>query len=148
MLRRPRDKHMCIGCFEKYYWSIFKAVGLSLQGKATFVNSDYTLNVMSYGDGRKYKCSGYFNNGTRGRNDDIKRMSTGSLPFFLVHSPSSIFVFPYTPLESLFQQQTQRRDLETSSSHIGERRPAGECSDRCAIPAPPCLLLIISRVTL
>jgi len=52
MLRRPGDKHMCVGCFEKYHGAVFKSVALSLNGKAAFVNSDYTLNPASYGNGR------------------------------------------------------------------------------------------------
>ena len=50
ILRRPGDKHMCVGCFEKYHRDVFKSVALSLKGKAAFVNSDYTLNPASYGN--------------------------------------------------------------------------------------------------
>ena len=51
-LRRDGKRHMCVGCFEKCFPDVFKSVALSLQGKAAFVNSDYTLNRVSYGSGR------------------------------------------------------------------------------------------------
>ena len=152
MLRRPRDEHMCIGCFEKCYRDIFKAVGLSLLGKATFANSDYTLNVISYGDGRKYKCSGYFNNGTRGRNGDIKRMSTGSLPFFLAPLRARVLSSLIPHLGACSQAENQQQTQLTYDAESWKRTRAtlvgGECSHHCAIPAPLCLHLIISRVTL